>query len=66
MLPADVKVLKQTEDATFTDGQTVRTIKVQFKVGTHGPFQVTVPKDGFTSDIRDAAVNAFADQVRIS
>ena len=57
MLPADVKVLKQSEDASFVDGQTVRTIKVQFKVGTHGPFQVSVPKDGFTADLRDAAIN---------
>jgi hypothetical protein len=66
MLAPDVKVLKQTEDATFADGKTVRTIKVSFKVGDHGPFQVSVPKDGFTADIRDAAITALANEVRIS
>lgn len=65
MLDSDIRVLKQIEDATFTDGQTQRTIKVNFMVGKHGPFQQTFPKDGFTAQLRDDALNTFAREVRI-
>ena len=65
MLASDVKVLSQAEDARYVDGQTHRVVRVTFKVGTHGPFAVTVPRDGFTADARDAAVTALANEVRL-
>lgn len=66
MLPTDVKIIRQTEDASFQDGQTTRTIKVAFKVGTHGPFTATFPKDGFTADNRDATITRLANEYRVA
>ncbi len=66
MIDPDVKIIRQTEDATFADGVTTRWIVVTFRVGPHGPFTVKVPKDGFTAQKRDDAVMALAREVRAS
>lgn len=65
MLPNDVKIIRQTEDASFADGKTTRVIKVYFKVGDHGPFTASFPKDGFTADNRDTTIAQLATEYRV-
>lgn len=65
MLTDDITVTKQVEDARYAlDGSRSAFIRVEFFVGKHGPFVERFPKDGYTGDVRDAKLNAFAMEVR--
>lgn len=65
MLDQDVRVIRQVEDARWLDGQKREAIiRVEFKVGEHGPFVERFAKDGFTSSARDETLNRFAREVR--
>lgn len=65
MLDADIRIMRQVEDARFDlDGTSTYFVRVEFMVGKHGPFVERVPKDGFTAATRDGVVNAFAREVR--
>lgn len=64
ILDPDVKIIKQAQDHRFQDGATVPIIRVTYTVGVHGPFIQKFDMNGFTADGRDAALNAFAQQVR--
>lgn len=66
MLPEDIKVTKQVEDARYNqDNSRTAFIRIEFYVGKHGPFVERIPKDGFTADARDAALERFAVEVRV-
>ena len=65
MLDADIKIIRQMEDARFgLDGTATYHIRVEFMVGNHGPFVERVAKDGFTAATRDVVLNTFAREVR--
>lgn len=66
MLDQDVKITRQFQDGRFDmSGKVDYYIRVDFMVGSHGPFTVKVPLDGFTQAKRDDAVNVFAREVRV-
>lgn len=67
MLDQDVKIVRQTEDGTFEPGtgRRIVEIRVEFMLGTHGPFSVRVPKEGFTQYNRDEAVMKLARELRV-
>lgn len=65
MLAADIKIIRQVEDARYDDlGKPQPFIRVEFKVGDHGPFVERIPKPEFNTLTRDAILTAFADVVR--
>lgn len=65
MLDQDIRVIRVMEDARWTDaGTNEPVIRIEFKVGTHGPFTERVPKASYTALTRDAALNKFAKEVR--
>lgn len=63
-LDADIRVTKQMEDATYIDDKRISTIRVEFRVGTHGPFVERFAKEEFTAEARDRKLNAFAREIR--
>lgn len=65
MLDADVKISKITElRRVDPDQNTYSEIRVDFRVGAHGPFTERFVKDTYTADARDQKLNAFARDVR--
>jgi hypothetical protein len=65
MLEPDVKVIRTVEDSRYLlDGTRVAIIRVEFMVGTHGPFVERMPKDGYSALVRDMKLNDFAREVR--
>lgn len=65
MLADDIKVVQTTEQRNYDDQlQPVVSIRVEFKVGRHGPFVEKFPKESYTADARDERLNAFAVEVR--
>lgn len=65
MLANDVKVTKQVEDARYAlDGTRTAFIRVEFFVGKHGPFVERFEKDGYSAQVRDDRLTAFAAEVR--
>lgn len=68
MLSSDIKIFRQTEDQRVTDnGQSFEAIiRVEFKVGEHGPFVEKFPKTEFNAAVRDARLEDFAREIRSS
>jgi len=65
MLPDDVSIIRQTQDATWNrDGTMTPIIRVEFMVGKHGPFVEKFTKDTYTGAARDAKLTDFAMEVR--
>lgn len=65
MLMPDVKVTKQVEERKYElDGTPTALIRTEFYVGKHGPFVEKLPKDGWSAQVRDDKLNAFANEVR--
>jgi putative protein kinase ArgK-like GTPase of G3E family len=61
----EVKVLKIDEETAFTDdGKLEQRMRVQFKVGNHGPFFRTFPKEGFSGGSAKLALEEYAREVR--
>lgn len=61
----DISIVRQTEDRKLDAvGQAVPFIRVEFKVGNHGPFVEKFDKATFTGDIRDRRLNEFAREIR--
>ena len=58
-------VITQIAPANTIDfqGNVVRQMRVTFTVGTHGPFDVTVPADQFTAVAVQAEMQKIADTV---
>lgn len=66
MLDNDVKITKQVEDARYDETeQRIAIIRIEFKVGTAGPFVERMDKREFTREKRDEILNRFAAQVRV-
>lgn len=64
MLNADIDITKQVEDARYNrDNTRTAFIRVEFHVGKHGPFVERFDKDGYSREVRDARLNAFADSI---
>jgi hypothetical protein len=65
MLADDVKIVQITEQRNYDDQlQPVVSIRVEYKVGRHGPFVAKFPKDTYTAQLRDDQLNTFANEVR--
>jgi hypothetical protein len=65
MLEPDIEIAKISEETQYNkDFSRTGYIRVEFHVGKHGPFVQRFQKDGFTADIRDQGLNAFAQEVR--
>ena len=65
MLEPDIKVTKQVEDARYDlAGARTSFIRVEFYVGTHGPFVERLEKATYSALVRDDALNTFAREVR--
>jgi hypothetical protein len=65
MLPDDVKITRQTQDAKFNaDGTSTPFIRVEFTVGKHGPFIEKFDKDTYSAAVRDAKLTQLALEYR--
>ena len=65
MLESDIKVTRQIEDRRIGEhDDIVSIIRVEFKVGNHGPFVERFPKETYSAQVRDDKLNAFAREVR--
>jgi hypothetical protein len=64
-LDKDITIVRVAEDVRWTDkGQNQPIIRVEFKVGDHGPFTERIPKADYTAAKRDDCLNKFAREVR--
>lgn len=61
MNPEITRVIESTD--VGDTGKTFQSIRVEFKVGTHGPFTVTVPKADFTAAAVNALIQKFVSQL---
>jgi hypothetical protein len=53
------------EDARWdASGRSRPIIRVEFMVGTHGPFVERFEKETFSADTRDQQLNTFAREIR--
>ncbi len=65
MLDPDVTVSKIVEDRRVSrDGVTFSEIRVEFRVGEHGPFIEQFPKNTYSKMVRDQKLNDFARDIR--
>lgn len=65
MLADDIKIVQTTEQRNYDDQlQPIVSIRVEFKVGRHGPFVEKFPKADYTAALRDERLNTFAQEVR--
>lgn len=62
----DVKIIRITETPRLDQGTlTFKTDRiVQYMVGDHGPFQLQIPGDQFTSERVRALLDAEAEKIR--
>lgn len=60
----DIRITKQTEDASWIDGKIRKEVRVEFYIGSHGPFSERFPKEGFTAAGVDARLEEFALEIR--
>jgi hypothetical protein len=61
----DVRVTRTSEETLFDDAGKMRpTIRVEFKVGTDGPFVRNFDKEGFTSYAVKQSLEDFARELR--
>ncbi len=62
---ADWTIIKITETVETDDNNNfVRTRLVRYRVGTHGPFQLKIPADGFTADKLRGLLDAEAAEIK--
>ncbi len=62
----ETKITRITQSATLDPGTTafVRVMIVQYMVGTHGPFQIEIPADQFTTERARERVEQEASHIR--
>ena len=64
---SDVKILNQKDTTKFIEGgRTLNGVETTFKVGNDGPFMVFLPHEEFTGEANLRAIEAKADQVRVT
>lgn len=44
-------------------GQLVPSVRIEFKIGPHGPFTVLLPRIGFTSALANQKIQEFASHI---
>ena len=65
MLDQDVTIIRQQEDNRYDErGQRIAFVRIEFKVGTDGPFVERIDRDTYTASARDEKLNRFAREVR--
>jgi hypothetical protein len=63
-MPLPITILRQYHQSELgPGGEVVRLVRVDFRVGADGPFNVSIPEPEFTADTLAAKVQAVADQV---
>ena len=59
-----ITILRQSHQTNLgLGGALERLVRVDFNVGTDGPFNVSIPEADFTADALSAKVRAVADQI---
>lgn len=61
-MPPTITRVSEIAD-TGDRGQIIPSIRVEFKIGDHGPFTVVLPKAGFTGAAAMAKMQEFAAQL---
>lgn len=60
-----VRIVRQDEDIEFAEGGTlIKHVRIQFKVGTDGPFTRRFPQEGFSAIAARLALEEFARELR--
>lgn len=60
-----IKITRVTETQELTDlGKTVASVRIEFNIGAHGPFSISLPKAGFTSTTANAKIQEYAQHVQ--
>lgn len=62
MNPQITRVVETQE--TGDQGKTIASIRIEFKIGAHGPFTITLPKAGFTAAAANQHIAEFASHLR--
>lgn len=64
LMSQDITGITSTQTVTQdAQGRLTPAIRVSFKVKGQGPFFVELPKDGFTADLADKAIQAYATEL---
>lgn len=59
-----IQITRVLETTDFGDkGQSVPSVRVEFKVGEHGPFSINLPKSQFTAIAANAKIQEYAQHV---
>jgi len=65
MLEPGITITRIVEDAFFSAaGKSEPRIRIEFRVGDHGPFVERIPKADYTAQKRDELLNKFAREVK--
>lgn len=65
MLDNDIKITRVMEDRRIGEHDRIAAIiRVEFRVGDHGPFVEHFPKELYSAAARDQKLNDFAREVR--
>lgn len=63
-LDSAITIVRQVEDNTYdAAGKRSAFVRVEYMVGSDGPFVERIPKDQYTADERDRKLNDFARHV---
>jgi hypothetical protein len=62
--PLQPQVIQVVQDS-FLDatGKPVYVVNVRYKVGDHGPFTATIPREAFTADVAKRAMQPTVDAI---
>lgn len=61
-MQANITRIVETTDVG-DKGQAVASIRIEFKVGEHGPFSVVLPKAGFTAAAANLKIAEFVSHI---
>jgi len=62
MQPTITRVIETTD--VDDRGRPIQAVRIEFKLGEHGPFSVTLPKGNFTSAAANQKIQEFAANVQ--
>lgn len=56
----ETKILRVVETSDVSDqGRAVPSLRIEFNIGSHGPFTVVLPKKDFTAQAANQKINEF-------
>jgi hypothetical protein len=62
--PLKSEIVKITEESYLDSlGKPVRVVNVRFKVGDHGPFTATIPREVFSTEVANRAIQPTVDTI---